>query len=185
MSQRNLHAPWVNQNGTALFKGGWMKKHIAVEMSTGCKGTEVWFAKVSPKISSSLGLEGIRAHSNSGQCLAVLPLQSREISHCRTGESCLYPAPIPEDAGSWDRQAGPQQYFQLTHSQAALAMHGSTACKGERPQSSKSRALEHRQGWVLQSPAESCAAALPYPMLWVTKMNPVHKVRLTWKQGNA
>lgn len=166
MIQRNLHTPQINQNGTALFKGGCMKKHIAVEMSADCKGAKVWFAKVSPMISSSLGFKGSGAHSSSGQCLAVLPMQSREINHPagQGNPACTQHSFLRMLAAGTQAGRGPEQYIQLTHPQAALATHSSAACKGEKPQSSsKSRALECRQEAPKSckllhcSPAPSCA----------------------------
>lgn len=157
MSQRNLHTPWVNQNGTAFFKGGWMKKHTAVEMSTGCKRAKVRFAKASPMISSSLALEGLHAPSNSGQCLAVLPRQSREISHSAgQGNPACIQHPFLRMLA-----AGTQASRGLTHSQAALATHGSQPAK-ERGHKAAARAEPWRAGRagcskVLQSPVlQSC-----------------------------
>lgn len=145
-----------------------MKKHIAVEMSADCKGAKVWPAKVSAMISSSLGSKGSRAHSSSQQYLAVLSVQCREINHSagQGNPACTQHSFLKMLAAGTQAGRGSEQYIQLTHSQAA--MHGSTACKGEKHKAA-ARAEPWSAGRKLQSPAvQSC----PILCSGLTEMKP-------------
>lgn len=80
-----------------------MEKHIADEMSVDCKGAKVWFAKVSPMSSSSLGLPtDYVVKAIQGCALLFSPCNLGRSITLQDTESCLHPALIPEDAGSWD-----------------------------------------------------------------------------------
>lgn len=124
-----------------------MKKHIAGEMSTDCKGAKVMFAKVShePLIPRTQGI------TCSQQFWAVPCCTLHAGRSITLQDRGILPASSTHSCGCWQlrhRQAGvlSSTSRHLTHSQAALATHSSMACKGKRPQSgSKSRVLERRQ----------------------------------------
>lgn len=133
-----------------------MKKHIAVEMRADCKGAKVWFAKVSSMSLSSPALEGLHAPSNSGQCLAALPMQSREINHSagQGNPACTQHSFLGMLAAGTQAARGPEQYMQLTHSKAALATHGlqrREATKWQQEQSPGVQCSKVLQSWALQS----------------------------------
>lgn len=138
-----------------------MKKHIALEMSTDCKGAKVRFAKVSPMSSSSLGLEGLRAHSNSGQRLTVLPMQSREINHSagQRNPACIQHSFLRMLAAG--TQAG--RYIQASHtftgSPGHAQLYGLQRREATKRQQEQSPGVQAGAGCskVLQSPVlQSC-----------------------------